>query len=241
MKQPIDLSLILPCYNEEPIFAESVRRIIQILSLSRITYEIIFVDDKSRDKTRQLIQKACTKYPNSKALYHTVNKGRGKTVTDGMKEARGTVVGYIDIDLEVSPVYIPMLVGMILENKADVVIGKRMYRTRIQSMPREILSFGYQWLSNYLIGTGNVDTESGYKFFNREKILPILGLTRHPHWFWDTEIMVLVKRKGLRIMEVPVLFLRRFDKTSSVRIFRDSIDYMKSLLAFKKRLEKMKF
>lgn len=241
MKQPIDLSLILPCYNEEPIFTESVKRIIDVLSLSRLSYEIIFVDDKSPDKTAQLIQNACTKYPHTNALYHTINKGRGKTVTDGLKEAIGTVVGYIDIDLEVSPVYIPMLVHMILENKADVVIGKRMYRTNVQSIPREILSSGYQWLSNYLIGTGNLDTESGYKFFNRKKILPILALTRHPHWFWDTEIMILAKRKGLCIEEVPVLFVRRFDKTSSVRIVRDSIDYIQSLWKFRKRLGKLKF
>lgn len=241
MKQTIDLSLILPCYNEEPIFTESVKRIIDVLSLTRLSYEIIFVDDKSRDNTAQLIQNTCTIYPHTNALYHTINKGRGKTVTDGIKEAKGTVVGYIDIDLEVSPVYIPLLVDMILEKRADVAIGKRMYRTNIQSIPREILSFGYQWLSNYLIGTGNLDTESGYKFFNRKKILPVLALTRHSHWFWDTEIIVLAKRKGLRIAEVPVLFLRRFDKTSSVRIVRDSIDYLQSLWAFRNRLDTMKY
>lgn len=240
MKKQLDLSLILPCYNEERILRESVGRIAKTLDLTRLTYEIIFVDDTSRDNTKQLILEACNTYPHTQAMYHKINKGRGRTVTDGMNMAKGKVVGYIDIDLEVSPVYIPCLVDLILQNKADAVIGKRMYRTNIQSIPREILSFGYQWLSNRLIGTGNLDTESGYKFFNRKKILPILTLTRHPHWFWDTEIIVLGKRKGLRIMEIPVLFLRRFDKASSVRIIRDSIDYMKSLWAFRKRLAVLK-
>ena len=68
MKKPVDFSLVLACYNEEPVFEESVGRIIEALSLSRLSYEIICVDDKSSDKTPDLIQKVCAKYPHTKAL-----------------------------------------------------------------------------------------------------------------------------------------------------------------------------
>jgi len=170
------------------------------------------------------------------ATYHSKNRGRGKTVTDGIKEARGIVVGYIDIDCEVSPVYIPLVVSLILRNEADVVIGRRYYRTSPRAIIREVLSRGYQWLSDRMIGTGGMDTETGYKFFRRKTILPILRRTKHTGWFWDTEIMVYARRAGLRIGEVPVLFLRRFDKHSSVNIVRDTLDYMIELVAFRKRL-----
>ena len=231
-----DLSLILACFNEIDVFVSSVERIVETLSHSKLTYEIIFVDDKSSDNTRQLIAKACKKYPYTFALYHHVNCGRGKTVADGFMKATGEVVGFIDIDCEVGPEYIPQMVSIILEKKADVVIGERIYRSSPGSIMREILSRGYQWLSDFLIGTGGLDTETGYKFFRRSKVVPLLAKTVHMGWFWDTEIMVRAKRAGLTICEVPVLFLRRFDKQSSVNIIRDTADYLVNLWKFRTQL-----
>jgi len=238
MKNKIDLTLILPCYREARIFNENVTQIIDVLNLARLSFEIIFVDDKSPDDTVQLIKKACKKYSFCQALYHTINTGRGRAVSDGIKAAKGTCVGYIDIDLEVSPVYIPFLARQILLGKTDIAIGNRLYLTSLQDIPRAILSQGYKWLSNQLLGTKGLDTESGYKFFNRKKILPVLGKTRHQHWFWDTEVMVYANRAGLRIAVVPVLFLRRTDKESTVNMLRDIPDYLVSLWRFRTRLEK---
>lgn len=270
MKKRIDLSLVLPCFNEAGLFAESVRRIQETLDASRFSYEIIFVDDASSDGTQELIcsycvqgaevgtpwfsrrqgpdrdilhqsdfAKAVTTLQNGvppRALYHRFNKGRGRSVIDGIRAAKGTVVGYIDIDCEVSPVYIPQMVSLILNKHADVVIGKRYYRTTPGSLLREVLSRGYQWISDRMIGTGGLDTETGYKFFSRRKIVPILQQTKHPGWFWDTEVMVYAKRAGLKIIEVPVLFLRRFDKHSSVNIIRDTWDYCIHLWRLRSRL-----
>lgn len=229
------LSLILPCYNESGLFLESVSRIRDVLDTSNFLYEIIFVDDKSTDNTKALIQK--TSY---RAMYHTKNEGRGKTVADGIRLAKGDVVGYIDIDCEVDPVYIPAMVSLIRKKKADVVIGKRYYRSTPKAMIREVLSRGYQWLSDVLIGTGGMDTETGYKFFSRKKILPILLKTKSNGWFWDTEIMVYAMRAGLVIVEVPVLFLRRFDKISSVNIVKDTLEYIVLLWRFSQSLKSLK-
>lgn len=226
-KKQIDVSLVLPCYNEAKLFDESVKRIVSTLQNTKFTYEIIFVDDNSSDTTLSKIRK--TPY---RCIAHTGNLGRGRAVADGIRAAQGTVVGYIDIDCEVDPVYIPSMVSRILERRADVVIGKRYYRSSPKAMLREVLSRGYQWVSDVLIGTGGLDTETGYKFFSRKKILPVLSLATHPGWFWDTEIMVYARRRGLKIVEVPVLFIRRFDKQSSVRVFSDTIDYMRELIRF---------
>jgi glycosyltransferase involved in cell wall biosynthesis len=230
-----DLSLVLPCYNEAGLFAESVARIRETLDTSRLTYEIIFVDDHSTDQTPDLIRKT-----GMRAIFHHANQGRGKAVADGIKAAKGIVVGYMDIDCEVSPVYIPSMVSTILGGQADVIIGRRYYRSSLRAIVREILSRGYHWLADALIGTAGLDTETGYKFFLRRKILPIVAKTKHSGWFWDTEIMVYSRRAGLRIVEVPVLFLRRFDKQSSVHIIRDTIDYMVQLVRFRKLLKSRK-
>lgn len=232
-----ELSLVLPCFNEAALFNGSVEKIIATLGNSRYAFEIIFVDDASHDGTQTLIEKVCRKYAFARAIYHPKNTGRGRTVADGIRAAKGKVVGYIDIDLEVPPVYIPEAVDLVLNRHADVVIGQRIYRTTFTSIIREVLSRGYRSLAATLVDTGGLDTESGYKFFNRTKILPIIRKIKHQGWFWDTEVIVFAKRAGLHITELPVLFMRRTDKKSSVRIFHDMIDYLISLWRLKKRLK----
>lgn len=232
----IDFSLIIACYNEEGLLRESVEAILPVLDNTKLTYELIFVDDKSRDRTVDIIKTLVKKNSRFRALYHTVNEGRGKTVRDGIAAAKGNVVGFIDADLEVSPVYIPGFVRMILARQMDVVTGLRVYREGLSSLHRAILSRGYSWLVRWILGIPLKDTETGYKFFNRNKILPILMKTIHTGWFWDTEIMTYAHYHGLKIKEVPVLFIRRFDKQSSVRLFHDTLDYLKNLIIFRNRL-----
>jgi len=229
------LSLILPCFNEGSIIFDNVRVIKTALDRSGYAYEIIFVDDKSSDTTQTNIRRIVKATPHSHAIFHDSNQGRGGAVMDGIMKARGSIVGFIDIDCEVSPVYIPEFVDMIVERKADVVIGKRIYRSSFSSFVREIISVGYRWIVSHILETQGIDTESGYKFFRKKKILPILSFTSNRHWFWDTEIVIWALKKHLKISEYPVLFLRRADKKSSVRIVHDTIDYLRQIVAFKAR------
>jgi len=231
-----DLSLIIACYNEKKLLRESVTRITSVLNDSVFSYELIFVDDKSSDGTREIIASLVKKNSDFKAIYHDVNQGRGKTVRDGMAAAKGNVVGFIDIDLEVSPVYIPSFVRMIVGGKADVVTGLRVYREGLSSLHRAILSRGYSRLVRSILGILLRDTETGYKFFNRKKILPILKKTKNNGWFWDTEVMTYAHYGSLSVKEVPVLFIRRFDKMSSVRLVHDTLEYVKNLVGFYKQL-----
>lgn len=232
----VDFSLVLPCYNEQGLFADSMMRIRDALDASKYAYEIIFVDDTSADNTRALIAAYCKTHRTSRALYHKTNTGRGRAVADGMRMARADIVGYMDIDCEVSPVYLPRLIDIVKKKKADVVIGRRYYRSSFRALVREILSRGYQWISDRMIGTGGLDTETGYKVFRKKTILPILDKTTNSGWFWDTEIIVRSRLAGLRITEVPVLFLRRFDKHSSVNIFSDTLEYIRQLIRFRREL-----
>ncbi|MEK7543851.1 MAG: glycosyltransferase family 2 protein [Patescibacteria group bacterium] len=232
----IDLSLIIACYNEQAHLRQSVDCVISVLRGSVLTYELIFVDDKSEDKTAEIIASLVKKNKNFRAVYHDVNQGRGKSVRDGIAIARGKVVGFIDIDLEVSPVYIPQFVRMILGGEADVVTGLRVYREGLTSFHRAILSRGYSWLVRSIFGIPLKDTETGYKFFDRKKILPILKKTKNSGWFWDTEIMTFACLEGLKIREEPVLFVRRFDKKSSVRLIHDTLEYIKNIMEFYRQL-----
>ena len=233
-----DLSLIICCYNEEAILEENFRRIVLYLDQLKLRYEIIFVDDCSQDLTRQIIEKLVKEYSDRsiKVLFHEQNKGRGGSVKDGLMAAEGVVSGFIDIDLEVSEWYILPCVQAILNEEVDLVTGLRIYKFHSNPyiLSRHILSYVYRRVIRFFLKTKLKDTETGYKFFLRKKILPVLEKTQNNHWFWDTEIMLLAEYNDWKIREIPVLFTRNLRKTSTVRVFHDSLAYLKDVWKFKK-------
>jgi hypothetical protein len=158
--------------------------------------------------------------------------GRGAAVTTGIRAAKASIAGYIDIDCEVSPIYIPICVQYIKNGLSDVVVGKRIYRTSLRSILREVLSTGYRIAVDTLLGTHGIDTESGYKFFHIKSFLPVLSDIHNKQWFWDTESIVASLRYGLRVHEMPVLFLRRPEKKSSVRLVHDTVAYIQAICLY---------
>jgi glycosyltransferase involved in cell wall biosynthesis len=230
----LDLSLVLACFNEEPHIRASVQRILQVLDNSRFTFELIFVDDCSRDQTRAIIDELIGENPGvaMSRIFHTANTGRGGAVTDGFRIAKGKVAGYIDIDLEVDARYIPSCM-LAIQDGADVATALRVYRFYWRGVVRWVLSRGYTVLRQRLLGLPLADTETGFKFFRRDKLLPLLDEIEDKGWFWDTEIMTRSYLRGYRIVEIPCLFQRRFDKRSTVNPWRDSIEYVGKLFRFR--------
>jgi glycosyltransferase involved in cell wall biosynthesis len=228
-----DLSLILACYNEAEIFENSVQRILNTLDKTDLTYEVIFVEDKSQDNTVELIKKAINKYPrhNLLAFFHQTNLGRGQTVKDGFLKAKGKIVGYIDIDLEIGEWYLPRFLSEIDKN-IDATSAFRIYDFSFWALPRYFASKGYVWLRKLLIGLPYQDTEAGYKFFKRSKLLPLLKQSKYKDWFFDTEIMALCFKHKLKVKEIPVAFVRNKQKTSTVKLISDSINYLINLIKF---------
>lgn len=233
------VSLVLACYNEEEVLEESVAEILETLRDLGRPWEILFVDDVSRDRTRELLARIVAAHPGEdlRVILHERNQGRGATVSDGFRAARGEITGYLDIDLEVHCRYIPSLVRAI-EKGADVATLRRVYLFRVRALDREIMSRGYSWLVKRLLGVPLHDTETGYKFFRRKRLLPLLDRVRDPGWFWDTEVMVRAHRSGLAIREIPGAFVRRFDKTSKVSGIRDSVEYFMKLWRFRAALRR---
>lgn len=234
MAPDVDFTLVVACYNEEPILEASIAETFRVLDAMKWTSEIVFVDDRSRDRTVEVIEqiRAANPHRPMQTIVHAENVGRGGTVADGIRAARGTLVGFIDIDLEVHARYLlPCLLA--LEAGADVATALRVYRFQWRSLDRYLMSRGYRWLMSMLIPLPFEDTETGFKLFRRDRILPVLAACADRGWFWDTEIMVRAHYAGLRIVEIPALFLRRFDKQSSVRAVRDSLDYLVKLWRFR--------
>ena len=238
MNHELDLSLIIACYNETENLIDSVREIVETLDQTRYSYEFIFIDDCSQDNTREVIDLVISQYPDKsfRKIFHEQNKGRGGTITEGILDARGQVVGYIDIDLETHARYIPSCIAAV-KGGCDVAIARRHHHIQLHSIYRYILSTGYRLLVKWSFDCPPMDTEAGFKFFNRENILPVLAEVDNQHWFWDTEIMIRSYLTGLKITQIPTLFIRRFDKYSTVNPITDSIEYLVQLYRFKKRIK----
>lgn len=235
----VEISLILPCYNEGPTFEESVEAILRELKKIKSSWEIIFVEDKSLDNTKASIEKFTKKIKNSRAIYHRKNEGRGKSVKDGIIHSRGSICGFMDVDCEISPAFIPIFVGEV-EKGYDAAFAERFYESGLKNLVRVAASKLYALLVQQFLNLPIRDTEAGFKFFNRISIMPVIAKTHDKGWFWDTEICAVSHILELKIAQVPVLFVKRSDKKSTVNILNDSIDYLIKIIKFKKEFKKMK-
>jgi len=233
IERNVDVSIVIPALNEGRLLTDSISEIVQVMQQTTYRFELIFVDDGSTDRTPQRIKKWVTRDPRIRALFHECRMGRGQAVVDGIREARGRYVGFLDIDLEVHARYIPTML-LALEHGYDVAIAYRIYKIRLDNLIRVICTKGYRQLVWWALRLPIRDTETGFKFFRRDRILPVLDETKAPGWFWDTEVMAYCAYRGLKITEIPSLFIRRRDKQSSVRVVRDSIDYARSLWRFRR-------
>jgi len=234
---PPDLSLVIPCYNEGEHLRQSVADLLEVLDQLTLEAEVLFVDDGSRDDTREQIAEICARDPRCRSIFHERNRGRGAAFKTGFAATTGRVTGFLDIDLEVHALYVPMLVGLIERHGVDVATGLRYYLlSQTHGVLRAILSRVYRWLCRFLLDTGVRDTETGFKMFRRETAAAVVLGSESDGWFWDTEVMTRAALAGLRIHEFPVLFLRRWDKTSTVRFLPDIWRYLVELQRFRPKV-----
>lgn len=228
----VDISVIIPCYNEQKVIKKNAEQIVNILDKFKVSYEIIFIDDLSSDDTREIIVSFAKKYPQTRYLFHKKNEGRGKSVADGIRMSHGKVSGFIDLDLATPAYYIPIIYDKIVEGN-DVAIADRYYKLSLDSIwiiHRYVLHKLYRFLVHLLLKPKVKDTETGCKFFNTKKILPLLNEVHDNRWFWDTEIMTRASYKNLKMVEIPTIYIRK--KGTTVKIVKDSFDYFIKLMIF---------
>ena len=230
------VSIILPCYKEEEHLRESIAELNRVSKSFDFEHEFIFVDDFSPDKTVAILKEFEGQGSRSKFVYHTRNTGRGGAIKSGYAVAEGDLIGYLDIDLEISPLYISEMVAKL--ETYDVVIGNRSYFSQISfnSLLRNVLSRMYKRISRGVLKHPYADTEVGFKFFRRDKVVSFFLEVQNDHWFWDTEFMMLAFKNKLKVCELRVEFIRNKRKTSTVNLYSDTRKYVKELYRYKRRM-----
>jgi dolichyl-phosphate beta-glucosyltransferase len=239
MRDSVELSLVVPCYNDAGYLADSVSRIKRALDEQAIAFEMIFVEDHSTDDTRAVIERLVADDARCRAIYHDVNQGRGTGFRNGAMIARGEIIGFADIDLEVHERFIGSMVQAIRQG-ADVATGRRRIELSLRpyALMRHAMSVGYASLYRLLLRLPTRDPETGFKFFRREALRALLHHATATGWFFDSEAMAYSTLLGFRIDEVPCDFVRRADKQSSVRIVRSTVQQTRELLAFARVLHR---
>jgi glycosyltransferase involved in cell wall biosynthesis len=233
----LDLSLVVPCYNEAPHLAAHARAVVEILELTPWSWELVFVDDGSRDDTREIIRAICARDARCRYIFHAANAGRGAAFKTGFAGSDGRVTGFLDIDLEVHARYIPSLVNEIERHGADIATGHRHYLLQqTGGLHRAGFSWAYRRLCDVLLSLDLEDSETGCKFFKRATTSEVVLGAENDGWFWDTEVMARARLANLRIHELPVLFLRRSDKATTVRLLHDSVEYLRALHGFRGKM-----
>jgi glycosyltransferase involved in cell wall biosynthesis len=231
-----EISVVVACYMEEGHLQDSIEQLTATLEELGKSYELIFLEDKSTDRTADVVKQLVDGHPHRRAVYHEKNLGRGGTVTEGFLLAKGRIVGFLDIDLEVHCRFLPSVLAAI-EAGADGATAYRNYAVgwRPTALIRHFLSSGYRWLFGRIFDMPFKDPETGFKFFVRDKILDVAKRTKDVGWFWDSEIMILAHQAGLKLVEVPCRFERRADKASTVRVCHDVWAYLVAIRKFRQR------
>ena len=195
MTNKIDISVVAPVYNEEENLPVLVSRLVDVLAPLGRSYEMIFVDDASTDRSRALLKEMVAQVPQLRVIGFRKNCGETAAGAAGLKAARGDVVITMDADLQNDPRDIPMMLDYLKEY--DMVTGWR--RKRDDSWVKRVTSKIANGVRNALSGETIRDSGCTYRAYKRE-CLENLKLYKGMHRFMPT----LVKMEGFRVIEVPI-------------------------------------
>jgi dolichol-phosphate mannosyltransferase len=192
---PVDISVVVPVFNEEENLPLLIPRIAEVLNPLGKTYEMIFVDDGSTDRSRSLLKGMVAQYPQIRILGFRKNCGETAAGAAGLREAKGEIIITIDADLQNDPRDIPTMLEYLKEY--DMVTGWR--QKREDSWVKRITSRIANRIRNGLSGETIRDSGCTFRAYKRE-CLQNIKLFKGMHRFMPT----LVKMEGFRVIEIPI-------------------------------------
>lgn len=206
MGQPT-YSIIIPAYNESLRLGATLEAILAYAKQKRWEWELIVVDDGSRDNTKEIVQAYIQKNSRVRLLENPGNRGKGYSVRNGMLQGKGEILLFSDADLS-SPIDEAEKLFMAIHNGADIAIGSRWLNptllTRKQPIYRRVLSRIFNISLRLVLRLKFKDTQCGFKAFSRQSAQAIFPPQKVERWGFDPEIIYVAQRLGFRIAEVPV-------------------------------------
>jgi glycosyltransferase involved in cell wall biosynthesis len=217
------VEIVIPVYNEQRVLRASVLRLHEYITENLdLDFQITIADNASTDATPAVAERLVRAWARVRYL-RLEEMGRGRALRAAWSTSQADVLCYMDVDLSTDLGALDQLLSPLLRGDAAIAIGSRLTDDSqvTRGLKRELISRSYNALLRVALDAGFSDAQCGFKAARREVIQALLDRVEDEHWFFDTELLYLAQRDGLRICEVPVCWVddpdSRVDIISTVR------------------------
>jgi len=225
------ISVVLPAYNEEKVIDGTLRKVSSYCKTRFRDYEVIVVDDCSKDKTREIA--AAVQSDRVRVLHNEVNKGKGYSVRRGVLESKHQLVLFMDADsslpIENLDCFLPYI-----EKGSDIVIASRNIsgaRIENQQSGRKVLGRAFSLIVRTIVISGLSDTQCGFKLFRSEAAKKVFSLSTMDRFSFDVEVLFIARKKGYKIAEAPVSCV--YHEKSTVNPVKDSARMLRDIITIR--------
>lgn len=232
-KQRIDVSIVIPSFNEESRLPETLMKTATYLAMQNYSSEILVVTDGSTDRTEQVVEQAADRYRGIKLLSLPQNRGKGFAVKYGMINALGAHRLFMDADYAVPINYLGKFLEEIMSG-GDVVIGTRAHPDAVvtspQAFPRRQLAIGFGYLQRAVLRMPYMDTQCGFKLFTADAVKLLFPHVTYECAYFDAELLYIATKMKLHVKEVGVTWTH--DQQTRLPIdFNRTVDLVQKMIA----------
>lgn len=225
-----ELSVIIPAYNEEALIVSTLDCLQSYFSRRPESFEILVVDDGSRDKTVELVRQLQKNRDNLRLLVNPQNRGKGFSIQRGVLESRGQIIIFTDADL---PYELDAVDGFLqaLRKNCDLAIGSRVLPgAEVRGVPllRYVAGQIFSWMVQAVLFQGLPDTQCGFKSFRAEAAREIFRRLTIGGFGFDVEMLFIARKRRYAIQPVPVHMIEHRQR-SRVRLVTDSLKMFANL------------
>jgi len=240
----VDLSVVVPAYNEAERIGKTLARLHEYLAHSRLTWEILVVLDGSKDQTLDIVRRKSLQVPALKIVERSVNRGKGFTVKEGMLQARGRIRLFTDADNSTDIDHFDKM-RPLFDQGCDVVIASRnsldvdgAEQAVSQAWHKRAIGRLGNRIVQRLAVPGIWDTQCGFKAFRAEAAVRIFSQATIERWGFDIEVLALARALGLRIGIIPAHWIN--DDRSHLR-FTDYLSVLADTIAVRRNFRAGKY
>jgi glycosyltransferase involved in cell wall biosynthesis len=215
-------SIVIPAYNESARIGGTLQAVVACIRQRGWNAEVIVVDDGSHDDTAEIVRAFAKNAPELRMIHNPGNRGKGYSVRNGILQALGEVVMFTDADLS-APIEEADGLFAAIVGGADIAIGSRwLERTRQsirQPLYRQFFGRCFNVVTHAVMGLPYADTQCGFKAFTRAAAQTVFQLQTIERWGFDPEILFIARKRGFRVVEVPVSWAH--DERTRISYLRD--------------------
>jgi len=236
----LKISLVIPMYNESSIVKDALETYSTYMEKTFEDWELIFVDDGSKDGCGDVIREASEKDPRIRLEGYEVNRGKGFAVRTGVLASKGDLVIFTDCDNAYGEETIGRAVEQLKSSGADMLIGSRNLTKdgyKQYTFMRRVASKTYIKIICLVAGFKLSDSQCGFKGFKGEVGRKLFSYSEVERFAFDLEIILLAQKAGYTITEMPVKIINH--RESKVSLARDAVKVLSDLRKMKKRIKKL--